>query len=382
MSSDTSRFGKALQSAIDRLGNVFTLGARPKMKVEAVSTGSLGLDVALGVGGFPRGRIVEVSGPESSGKTTIALHTIAEAQRQGMICAFVDVEHALDPVYAERLGVDTDNLVFTQPDSGEQALTVVDELARTGDVGVIVLDSVAALVPRAELEGEMGDSQVGLQARLMGQALRKLTGAISKANCIVIFINQLRQKIGVTFGNPEVTSGGMALKFYSSVRIDVRRIASIKDSAGNVGGNRVKAKVIKNKVAPPFKAAEFDVMYGTGVLRNGEVIDACVDLNIVKKSGAWYMIGSNKVQGRDAAIHFLKDYPNVAELLNVGLLKIFGVDRSPHLIAELIQKLEAVVPEKAECKDSDSDSDASTVYAESEVGDEESDSSDSEDSQE
>jgi recombination protein RecA len=314
--------------------------------------------VALGIGGFPRGRVVEISGPESSGKTTIALHTIAEAQKKGMVCAFIDVEHALDTVYAKKLGVDIDHLVFSQPDSGEQALTVVDELARTGEVGVIVLDSVAALVPRAELEGEMGEAQVGSQARLMGQALRKLTGTISKANCIVIFINQLRQKIGITFGNPEVTAGGMALKFYASVRMDIRKIASIKDSAGNVRGNRVKGKVIKNKLAPPFKTAEFDVMYGSGVSRCGEIVDKAVELKIAKKAGAWYVLGQTRVQGRDAAVQFLRTHPNVMELLYKRLLEIAVADVTNGLLEQVQRELEAIVPIRIKdrvCDDLDAD---------------------------
>lgn len=344
-SPEPASFGKALHNAIKRLGNVFTLGSRPKMEIESISSGSLNLDIAMGVGGMPLGRIVEISGPESSGKTTVALHTIAEAQKQGAHCAFIDVEHALDPVYAERLGVDTQNLIFSQPDNGEQALSIVDELVRTGEVKVIVLDSVAALVPRAELDGEMGDAQVGSQARLMGQALRKLTGSISKANCIVIFINQVRQKIGVMFGNPETTSGGMALKFYSSVRIDIRKIASIKDSKGNIVGNKVKSKVVKNKVAPPFKTAEFDILYGMGISRAGEVIDMATELDLVDKSGAWYMIGQNKIQGRDAAVLFLIEHSNVSKLLADGLMQYIKSDKSQQQLDNLkaqLHKLQAI----------------------------------------
>jgi recombination protein RecA len=346
-----TQFGKALNDAIKRLGNVFTLGSRPKVETEVISTGSLNLDIATGVGGVPLGRVIEISGPESSGKTTIALHTIAEAQKRGAACAFIDVEHALDPIYAERLGVDTQNLIFSQPDSGEQALSIVDELARTGEVRVIVLDSVAALVPRAELDGEMGDAQVGSQARLMGQALRKLTGTISKANCVVIFINQIRQKIGVMFGNPETTSGGMALKFYSSIRMDIRRIASIKDSSGNVHGNRVKAKIVKNKVAPPFKTAEFDILYGHGVSRTGEIIDMALDCDLIKKSGAWYMIGSSKMQGRDAAMQFVRDHSNVATLLGDGLMRYTKSDDAPAVLKELSAALDKLIPIKDRTSD-------------------------------
>ena len=295
-------------------GAVMKLGANVAMQVDSISTGSLGLDLALGVGGMPRGRIIEVYGPESSGKTTLALHVLAEAQKAGGEVAFIDVEHALDPAYARALGVDIDSLLVSQPDTGEQAMEICEALVRSGAIDAIVVDSVAAMVPKAEIEGEMGDSHVGLQARLMSQALRKLTGIIGKTNTVCIFINQLREKVGVVYGNPEVTTGGRALKYYSSVRVDVRRIEGLKDSAGNFIGNRTRAKIVKNKVAPPFKEAEFDIMFGEGISKVGELIDLGVKLGIVQKSGAWFNYGDTRMgQGRDNAKIFLKEHPEVAD---------------------------------------------------------------------
>lgn len=295
-------------------GAVMKLGANVAMQVDSISTGSLGLDLALGVGGMPRGRIIEVYGPESSGKTTLALHVLAEAQKAGGEVAFIDVEHALDPAYARALGVDIDSLLVSQPDTGEQAMEICEALVRSGAIDAIVVDSVAAMVPKAEIEGEMGDSHVGLQARLMSQALRKLTGIIGKTNTVCIFINQLREKVGVVYGNPEVTTGGRALKYYSSVRVDVRRIEGLKDSGGNFIGNRTRAKIVKNKVAPPFKEAEFDIMFGEGISKVGELIDLGVKLGIVQKSGAWFNYGDTRLgQGRDNAKIFLKEHPEVAD---------------------------------------------------------------------
>ena len=308
---------KALKQTIERLEKTYGKGVVMKMDdarsvaVDVISTGSFGLDLALGVGGFPRGRIIEIYGPESSGKTTIALHTIAEAQKKGGICAFIDAEHAFDKVYAEALGIDTANLLISQPDDGEQALEIADNLVRSGAIDVMVIDSVAALVPRAEIEGDMGDSKVGLHARLMSQALRKLTGTISKTGCVAIFINQLREKIGVMFGNPETTTGGNALKFYASIRLDIRRNAQIKDG-DDVIGNRTKVKVAKNKVAPPFRVVEFDILYGKGISRAGEVLDLAVETNIVQKSGSWYSYDTTKLgQGRDAVRDLLFDNPEM-----------------------------------------------------------------------
>ena len=310
---------KALQTALSQLeknfgkGTVMRLGDRPEMNVDAIPTGSLALDAALGIGGVPKGRIIEIYGPESSGKTTLALHILAEAQKMGGEVAFVDAEHALDPVYAAALGVDTDNMLVSQPDTGEQALEITDALVRSGAVDAIVVDSVAALVPKQEIEGEMGDTFVGLQARLMSQALRKLAGTISKTNCVVIFINQLRMKIGVMYGNPETTTGGNALKFYSSVRLDVRRVESIKDG-GNVVGNKTRVKVVKNKVAPPFREAYFDIMYGQGISKWSELVDLAVQMEIVQKSGSWFSMGDERIgQGKDSVKAFLLANPDVAE---------------------------------------------------------------------
>ncbi|QGP79305.1 recombinase RecA [Sphingobium sp. CAP-1] len=312
---------KALDAAlaqIDRAfgkGSAMKLGSREKLEIEAISTGSLGLDIALGIGGLPKGRIIEVYGPESSGKTTLALHAIAEAQKAGGTAAFVDAEHALDPAYAKKLGVDIDELIVSQPDTGEQALEIVDTLVRSNAIDILVVDSVAALVPRAEIEGEMGDSHVGLQARLMSQALRKLTGSISRSKCMVIFINQVRMKIGVMYGNPETTTGGNALKFYASVRLDIRRIGQIKDR-DDIVGNTTKVKVVKNKVAPPFKQVEFDIMYGEGISKIGELLDIGVKAGLVEKSGAWFSYDSVRVgQGRENSKNFLREHPEMAEKL-------------------------------------------------------------------
>jgi len=316
---------KALETALSQIeknfgkGAVMRLGDKPEMAVDAIPTGSLALDAALGIGGVPRGRIIEIYGPESSGKTTLALHILAEAQKQGGEVAFVDAEHALDPDYAAALGVDIDSMLVSQPDTGEQALEITDALVRSGAVDVVVVDSVAALTPRAEIEGEMGDSFVGLHARLMSQALRKLAGSIAKTNCIVIFINQIRMKIGVLYGNPETTTGGNALKFYASVRIDIRRIESIKDG-GEIIGNRTRAKIVKNKVAPPFREAVFDIMYGEGISRYGEMVDIGAQLEVLEKSGSWYSLNGERIgQGRDAAKAYLKEHPEVAEQVEAAI---------------------------------------------------------------
>jgi recombination protein RecA len=334
---------KALDAAlaqIDRAfgkGSAMRLGSREKIEIDTISTGSLGLDIALGVGGFPRGRVIEIYGPESSGKTTLALHAIAEAQKTGGTAAFVDAEHALDPGYAKKLGVDIDELIVSQPDTGEQALEIVDTLVRSNAIDVLVIDSVAALVPRAEIEGEMGDSHVGLQARLMSQALRKLTGSISRSRCTVIFINQVRMKIGVMYGNPETTTGGNALKFYSSVRLDIRRIGAIK-KGDEVVGNETRVKVVKNKVAPPFKQAEFDIMYGAGISREGEIIDLGVQAGIVDKAGAWFSYNGTRIgQGKDNVREYLKEHPEmgfeienrVREQLGIALQAPAAVAKAP-----------------------------------------------------
>ncbi|HET7383789.1 MAG TPA: recombinase RecA [Pseudolabrys sp.] len=333
-SMDKSKALSAALSQIERQfgkGSVMKLGKNDKaMDIEAISSGSLGLDIALGIGGLPRGRVVEIYGPESSGKTTLALHTIAEAQKKGGICAFVDAEHALDPIYARKLGVNVDDLLISQPDAGEQALEIADTLVRSGAIDVLVVDSVAALVPRAELEGEMGDVQPGSQARLMSQALRKLTASISKSRTMVVFINQIRMKIGVMYGSPETTSGGNALKFYASVRLDIRRIGAIKER-DEVIGNQTRVKVVKNKLAPPFKQVEFDIMYGEGVSKTGELIDLGVKANVVEKSGAWFSYDSQRIgQGRENAKQFLKENPDVANKIEAAVRQNAG------LIAEAI----------------------------------------------
>lgn len=311
---------KALEAALGHIekqygkGSVMKLGdSSAHMQVEAIPTGSLGLDIALGVGGVPKGRIVEIYGPESSGKTTVALHMVAEVQKRGGIAGFIDAEHALDPVYAKNIGVDIDNLYISQPDNGEQALEITETMVRSGAVDIVIVDSVAALVPKAEIEGDMGDSHVGLHARLMSQALRKLTAAISRSNCVVIFINQLREKVGVKFGNPETTTGGRALKFYASVRMDVRRTETLKQG-GEMVGNHTKVKVVKNKVAPPFKQAEFDIMFGTGISREGEILDLAAECNVVNKSGAWYSYNGERIgQGRENVKIYLKDHPEICD---------------------------------------------------------------------
>ena len=343
MAADAQKM-KALQLTLDRMdktygkGAVMKLGDEPVEAIESIPSGSLTLDLALGIQGYPRGRVVEIYGPESSGKTTLAIHAISQAQKQGGICAFIDAEHAFDKYYAENLGVDTENLLISQPDNGEQALEIADNLIRSGAIDLIVIDSVAALTPRAEIEGEMGDSSVGLQARLMSKALRKLTGSISKTGCCCIFINQLREKIGVMFGNPETTSGGNALKFYSSVRLDIRRSTQIKDG-DMVLGNRTKVKVVKNKVAPPFRRAEFDILYGRGISKSGEIIDLGVEMNIIKKSGSWFSYGETKLgQGRDAVRNLLEDNQELMDEIE-GLIKqaIAGPVNDPALVEEVTE---------------------------------------------
>lgn len=337
---------KALDAALSQIerafgkGSIMRLGASKAVEVEVVSTGSLGLDIALGIGGLPRGRIVEIFGPESSGKTTLALHTIAEAQKRGGVCGFIDAEHALDPIYARKLGVNLDDLLISQPDAGEQALEITDTLVRSGALDVLVIDSVAALTPRAELEGEMGDNQPGMQARLMSQALRKLTASISKSKTMVIFINQIRMKIGVMYGSPEVTTGGNALKFYASVRLDIRRIGAIKER-DEITGNQTRVKVVKNKLAPPFKQVEFDIMYGEGVSKTGEILDLGVKAGVVEKSGAWFSHDSQRIgQGRENAKVFLKQHPDMAARIeasirqNAGLLADKILQGSPEPDAE------------------------------------------------
>ncbi len=335
---------KALQTALNQIeknfgkGTVMRLGDRPEMNVEAIPTGSLALDAALGIGGVPKGRIIEIYGPESSGKTTLALHILAEAQKMGGEVAFVDAEHALDPIYAAALGVNTDDMLVSQPDTGEQALEITDALVRSGAADAVVVDSGAALVPKQEIVGEMGDTFVGLQARLMSQALRKLAGTISKTNCVVIFINQLRMKIGVMYGNPETTTGGNALKFYSSVRLDVRRVESIKEG-GNVIGNKTRVKVVKNKVAPPFREAYFDIMYGEGISKWGELVDLAVQMDIVQKSGSWFSMGDERIgQGKDSVKAFLQNNPDIAEQVEAqvreNLLNLSGAAKAPAKAAQ------------------------------------------------
>ena len=325
---------KALKLTLEKLDKAFGKGTVMKLSEQAVqdvkviSTGSLGLDIALGVGGLPRGRVVEIYGPESSGKTTLTMHCIAEAQRQGGMAAFIDAEHAFDPSYAKKLGIDTDNLLISQPDNGEQALEIADHLISSGAIDIVVIDSVAALVPKAEIEGDMGDSKVGLHARLMSQALRKLTGTINKTNCLVIFINQLREKIGVMFGSPETTTGGNALKFYASVRLDIRRIGQIKEDKDHVTGNRTKVKVVKNKVAPPFKVIEFDIMYGEGISKIGEILDLGVELGVITKSGSWFSYDGNRVgQGRESVLTLMRDNPEMADQIEAKIrVKVKGGD--------------------------------------------------------
>jgi len=324
---ETKEKSKALSLAIEKLektygqGTIMKLSDENIVKIPSIPTGSLSLDIALGIGGLPKGRVIEIYGPESSGKTTLSMHCIAEAQKQGGIAAFIDAEHAFDKTYAENLGIDTENLLISQPDNGEQALEISEQLIRSNAIDIIVIDSVAALVPKGEIEGEMGDSMMGLQARLMSQALRKLTGVIHKSGCICIFINQLRQKIGVMFGNPETTTGGNALKFYSSVRLDIRRIGQIKDSPDSINGNRTKVKVVKNKVAPPFKVVEFDIMYGKGISKSGEVLDLGVELELIQKSGSWFSYNREKLgQGRDSVKTILEDNPELMGELE-GLIK-------------------------------------------------------------
>ncbi len=349
MAQDKDAKLKALQLTVDRIektygkGTIMRLGDNNVVEVDVIPTGSLGLDIALGVNGFAKGRVIEIYGPESSGKTTLAIHAIAECQKQGGIAAFIDAEHAFDRFYAKALGVDTENLLISQPDNGEQALEIAENLIRSGAIDIIVIDSVAALVPRSEIEGEMGDSKMGLQARLMSQAMRKLTGTIGKTGCCCVFINQLREKIGVMFGNPETTTGGNALKFYASMRLDIRKTGSgIKDKDGNVIGNHVKVKVVKNKVAPPFRIATFDIMFGQGISKTGEIVDIGVDQEIIQKSGSWYSYGSAKIaQGREAAKQFLQDNPEVAAEIEAKIKnKILGLELPDEKKKEKAQKKE------------------------------------------
>lgn len=344
---------KALETALTQIekkygaGAIMRLGESKSLNVEAISTGSLLLDIATGIGGFPRGRIIEVYGPESSGKTTLALHAVAEAQKAGGEAAFVDAEHALDPVYAANLGVDIDSLLVSQPDNGEQALEIVEALARSGALDIIVVDSVAALVPRAEIDDDMGDSHVGLHARLMSQAMRKLTAVISKSNTVIIFINQLREKVGVVYGNPEVTTGGRALKFYSTMRVDVRRVESLKGTGGEFIGSRTKVKIVKNKVAPPFKTAEFDIMYGEGISRVGEVLDSAVSLNIVKKSGAWFSYNGERLgQGRDNVKNLLKTNATLCEEIEKQVREQLTAPTSAPVKAESASKTKEIDPDE------------------------------------
>ncbi|MFC6998336.1 recombinase RecA [Rufibacter roseus] len=345
MSVNTEKL-KALQLTIDKLdkaygkGTVMKLSDNQVVDIPAISTGSLGLDIALGIGGLPRGRVVEIYGPESSGKTTLTMHAIAEAQKKGGIAAFIDAEHAFDKVYAEKLGIDTENLLIAQPDNGEQALEIADHLISSGAIDIIVIDSVAALVPKGELEGDMGDSKMGLQARLMSQALRKLTGTINKTNCLCIFINQLREKIGVMFGNPETTTGGNALKFYASVRLDIRRIGQIKEGPDSITGNRTKVKVVKNKVAPPFKVVEFDIMYGEGISKVGEILDLGVELGVVQKSGSWFSYNGDRLgQGRDAVKQLLLDNEELMVEIETKIRAI--VKGEPEKVAAALEDNEA-----------------------------------------
>ena len=345
---------KALDAAISQIerqygkGSVMKLGdPAAQMNIETIPTGSLSLDIALGLGGIPKGRIVEIYGPESSGKTTVTLHMIAEVQKRGGIAGFIDAEHALDPVYAKNIGVDVDNLYISQPDCGEQALEITETMVRSGAIDIVVVDSVAALVPRAEIDGDMGDSHVGLQARLMSQALRKLTAVISTSNCTVVFINQLREKVGVMFGNPETTTGGRALKFYSSVRMDVRRIESLKQS-GEVTGNRTRVKVVKNKIAPPFKEAEFDIMFGEGISREGDILDLAAEISVVNKSGAWYAYEGNKIgQGRENAKQYLKDNPEVCAIIEAKVREHYGIEVD-NVVAESTDKKSSTRKSKEE----------------------------------
>ena len=359
---------KALETALSQIekqfgkGAVMKLGQNNSMQVDAISTGSLSLDIALGIGGLPRGRIVEIYGPESSGKTTLALHCIAEGQKGGGYAAFIDVEHALDPIYANALGVDVNSLLVSQPDTGEQALEITESLVRSGAIDVIVVDSVAALVPRAEIEGEMGDSHVGLQARLMSQALRKLAGAISKSNCVAIFINQLREKVGISYGNPEVTPGGRALKFYSSVRIDIRRIETLK-AGGEMIGSRTRAKVVKNKISPPFKEAEFDVMYGRGISREGELLDLAVKLGVVQKSGAWFSYNEKRLgQGRDNVKEYFRSNPELSKEIESKVL-----ENTDKLYAKAVLPRQLSKPVSSDVTAGDLENDAASKISKSNI---------------